>query len=119
MEVIDPDYLPENFPYVWITNAVHGDDNICEAMLELAEDFPDKLLSVVDISHLFSKEYAALVFYNDVPTFTRFIDRLYADFTLCLRDNNSLKTFSYPKSELLRSARALYQIQQPGGLSYK
>lgn len=107
IDVIDPDHLPEDYPFVWITNAIRSDEDISQIIADIAKHFNDTQLSVVNISHLFSNEYAILIFYRNVNTFSRFADHLYHQYQVNLRSDVSSKIISYPKSSLLHEAASL------------
>lgn len=119
LEIIDPEHLPEDYAYVWVANAVRSDRNICEAMSELSAFFPKRQLSVMDISHLFSNEYASLIFFSNMEIFAEYAGRLYQEYQICLRRDNSNKITDYSKQELLENARQLQlRTTRPPAVGY-
>lgn len=107
VDIIDRDHLPDNYPFVWVTNAIRSDADIGKVMVTIAEHFPDSDLSVVNISHLFSNEYAMLIFYRSLEDFSTFADYLYEEYRIALRRDFSTSIVDLPKATLLQAAEKL------------
>lgn len=106
IDLIDAEHSPEDYPYVWVANALHTDTDIRDILSEATAAVEGRL-DLVDQSHLFTREYSVLIFYQHTRDFLRFAERVCEQAQLHRRSDYHSQIIPYTLTDLVADAKEL------------